>query len=97
MKEPAALGPRVPAVPFASAAAGGCRLALPPAHVSMFRWPFWPFSDLRSLCPVAFLLQGVYRMPTGRWRAQFTHRNKVIQIGMFDGEEEVRQLRGAVR
>ncbi len=31
-----------------------------------------------------------YRMPNGRWRAQFTHRNKVIQIGMFDSEEEVR-------
>ena len=28
-------------------------------------------------------------MPTGRFRAQFTHRNKVIQIGMFDTEEEV--------
>lgn len=29
-------------------------------------------------------------MPNGRWRAQFTHRNKVIQIGMYDAEEEVR-------
>lgn len=29
-------------------------------------------------------------MPTGRWRTQFTFRNKVIQIGMFDTEEEVR-------
>ncbi|PRW61358.1 AP2 domain class transcription [Chlorella sorokiniana] len=32
--------------------------------------------------------KGVYRMPNGRWRAQFTHRNKVIQIGMYDSEEE---------
>lgn len=32
-------------------------------------------------------------MPNGRWRAQFTHRNKVIQIGMYDAEEEVRGAR----
>ena len=39
-------------------------------------------------------LAGVYRMPNGRWRAQITYRNKVIQVGMFDGEEEVRPRAG---
>ncbi|GAB4813453.1 hypothetical protein N2152v2_000499 [Parachlorella kessleri] len=32
--------------------------------------------------------KGVYRMPTGRWRAQFTHMNRVIQLGMFDIDTE---------
>lgn len=25
-----------------------------------------------------------------RWRAQFTHKNRVIQLGMFDNDEQVR-------
>jgi hypothetical protein len=36
------------------------------------------------------------RMPTGRWRSQFTYRNKVIQVGMFDSELEVSWVGGWV-
>ena len=51
--------------------------AMPDAHLLTLRHTLRPFVAL-------------HRMPNGRWRAQFTHRNKVIQIGMFDSEEEVR-------
>lgn len=68
----------------------GCGLgALPSLAGRLWCWP--------HLCRIRPSALACYRacpapcsMPNGRWRAQFTHRNKVIQIGMYDAEEEVR-------